>query len=257
MGNWREASAAASPRWLLTAVGVQQQQPTSQPAAVSEAEPKPAAAYSAICTTGYHMRAAPEPSYPGSAVTTNQALGGYARVTTTGGSQGSGSSTGHGNGSFTNQGSGSGLDLGGDDEDYSYPGSPGRQPRRSSRRRTNRLNLTEDGELKPKNKVGRPIAYNGDPNSPHLTEHEKRRIKRRIANRESARRVRQKRQDVLEEMNIKMQQMQMHHMQLMRHLQESEQHKQVGSASDALLDIPDGFGSMELLGDPALCHMLA
>ena len=27
-------------------------------------------------------------------------------------------------------------------------------------------------------KVGRPIAYKGDPNSPHLTEDERRRIKR-------------------------------------------------------------------------------
>ncbi len=30
-------------------------------------------------------------------------------------------------------------------------------------------------------KVGRPIAYKGDPNSPHLTEDERRRIKRYVA----------------------------------------------------------------------------
>lgn len=41
-------------------------------------------------------------------------------------------------------------------------------------------------------KVGRPIKFKGDPNAPHLTEDERRRIKRRIANRESARRVRHK-----------------------------------------------------------------
>ena len=83
--------------------------------------------------------------------------------------------------------------------------------------------------------MGRPIAWVGDPNSPDLTpqvqptsgngwcfadvqawqvvvqklacsysilcaEQERRRIKRRIANRESARRVRARRQDMLEEM---------------------------------------------------------
>lgn len=51
--------------------------------------------------------------------------------------------------------------------------------------------------------MGRPIAYRGDPNSPALTEDERRRVKRRIANRESARRVRQKRQDQLGELQIK------------------------------------------------------
>jgi hypothetical protein len=56
---------------------------------------------------------------------------------------------------------------------------------------------------KERKKVGRPIAYKGDPNSPHLTEDERRRVKRRIANRESARRVRQKRQDLLGELQIK------------------------------------------------------
>ena len=38
--------------------------------------------------------------------------------------------------------------------------------------------------------MGRPIAYRGDPNAPHLTPAERRRIKRRVANCESARRVR-------------------------------------------------------------------
>ena len=49
--------------------------------------------------------------------------------------------------------------------------------------------------------MGRPIAYCGDPDSPDLTPAERRRIKRRIANRESARRVRARRQGDIEEMS--------------------------------------------------------
>ena len=52
-------------------------------------------------------------------------------------------------------------------------------------------------------KVGRPIAYKGDPSAPNLTDMERRRIKRRIANRESARRVRARRQETLKELQIK------------------------------------------------------
>ncbi len=51
--------------------------------------------------------------------------------------------------------------------------------------------------------MGRPIAYKGDPNAPELTEAERRRIKRRIANRESARRVRHKRMELLDELQGK------------------------------------------------------
>ena len=36
-----------------------------------------------------------------------------------------------------------------------------------------------DGSRRGKKKVGRPITYKGDPNSPHLTESERRRMKRR------------------------------------------------------------------------------
>ena len=57
--------------------------------------------------------------------------------------------------------------------------------------------------LKEKRKVGRPIAYCGDPESPNLTPAERRRIKRRIANRESARRVRARRQDTIEELVVR------------------------------------------------------
>lgn len=58
-------------------------------------------------------------------------------------------------------------------------------------------------QRKNKKKVGRPIAYKGDPNAPNLTEAERRRVKRRIANRESARRVRARRQETLEELQVR------------------------------------------------------
>ncbi len=56
---------------------------------------------------------------------------------------------------------------------------------------------------KPKKKVGRPITYNGDPNAPELTEAERRKVKRRIANRESARRVQQRRKEMIDELQHK------------------------------------------------------
>lgn len=62
-----------------------------------------------------------------------------------------------------------------------------------------------EGKAKGKKKVGRPIAYKGDPNDPRLTEDERRRIKRRIANRESARRVRQKRQELMDDCSSRLQ----------------------------------------------------
>ena len=43
----------------------------------------------------------------------------------------------------------------------------------------------------------------GDPEADDLNDDDKRRIKRRIANRESARRVRQKRQELMEEQQAK------------------------------------------------------
>ena len=71
--------------------------------------------------------------------------------------------------------------------------------------------------LKEKRKVGRPIAYCGDPESPNLTPAERRRIKRRIANRESARRVRARRQDTIEEMVVRARQIKDQNMQLVEH----------------------------------------
>ena len=49
-------------------------------------------------------------------------------------------------------------------------------------------------------KVGRPILYTGDPHAPGLTSLERRTMVRRLANRESARRVRLRRQDHLQQL---------------------------------------------------------
>jgi hypothetical protein len=65
---------------------------------------------------------------------------------------------------------------------------------------SDKMRSLPDSPRKGKRKVGRPIAYQGDINSPHLTEAERRRMKRRVDNRESARRVRNKRQSFLQEM---------------------------------------------------------
>ena len=70
---------------------------------------------------------------------------------------------------------------------------------------------------KEKRKVGRPIAHCGDPDSPHLTPAERRRIKRRIANRESARRVRAQRQDSLNRMSHRIQDMKEENAELAKH----------------------------------------
>ena len=47
------------------------------------------------------------------------------------------------------------------------------------------------------------MTYKGDPESSQLSDGERKRVKRRIANRESARRVRQKRQVLMEELHCK------------------------------------------------------
>ena len=58
-------------------------------------------------------------------------------------------------------------------------------------------------QRKEKKKVGRPITYVGDPEAVDLTEEERRTIRRRIANRESARRVRQKQHDLMDALYFK------------------------------------------------------
>ncbi|KAK9824369.1 hypothetical protein WJX72_009773 [[Myrmecia] bisecta] len=109
--------------------------------------------------------------------------------------------------------------------------SVGRQmstrPAAGAMRRSPRGSATgsSSNKVKEKRKVGRPITYKGDPNAPHLTEAEKRRIKRRIANRESARRVRQKRQGQLEELQAKMLYIQAHNQQLQERIIEIERQR--------------------------------
>ncbi|KAK9824564.1 hypothetical protein WJX72_011336 [[Myrmecia] bisecta] len=53
-------------------------------------------------------------------------------------------------------------------------------------------------------RMGRPVAYEGDPDSSQLTAEERRRIRRRINNRESARRVREKRQEIMDRITEQM-----------------------------------------------------
>ncbi|CAL5229136.1 g12408 [Coccomyxa viridis] len=67
-------------------------------------------------------------------------------------------------------------------------------------------------------KLGRPVTFRGDPESSQLSDGERKRIKRRIANRESARRVRQKRQVGA---------MQQHNHRLLGHCKRLERQKDV------------------------------
>ncbi|DBB05645.1 TPA: hypothetical protein ACH3X1_012262 [Trebouxia sp. C0004] len=67
------------------------------------------------------------------------------------------------------------------------PNSPVTRPRSKNRRR-----------------VGHSITSKGDPDAKNLTEGERPKVKRRIANRESARRVRARRAETLGELQIKM-----------------------------------------------------
>lgn len=55
--------------------------------------------------------------------------------------------------------------------------------------------------MKKGRKVGRPIIYTGNMEDPGLTSAERRAMRRRIANRESARRVRVRRQELGDEMS--------------------------------------------------------
>ncbi|KAL0044922.1 hypothetical protein WJX82_002132 [Trebouxia sp. C0006] len=117
------------------------------------------------------------------------------------------------------------------ESDYSDEESDPEQdttPRRSSRKR-NATQVSREGDdqdwSKPKKKVGRPITYNGDPNAPELTEAERRKVKRRIANRESARRVQQRRKEMIDELQHKLIYIQHHHHHLMQHLSKLELEK--------------------------------
>ncbi|KAL0019558.1 hypothetical protein WJX79_001231 [Trebouxia sp. C0005] len=117
------------------------------------------------------------------------------------------------------------------ESDYSDEESDPEQdaaPRRSSRKRS-ATQASRGGDdqdwSKLKKKVGRPITYNGDPNAPELTEAERRKVKRRIANRESARRVQQRRKEMIDELQHKLIYIQHHHHHLMQHLSKLELEK--------------------------------
>jgi type II secretory pathway pseudopilin PulG len=71
-------------------------------------------------------------------------------------------------------------------------------------------------------KIGRPIAFTGDPDSMDLTDADRRRLKRRAANRESARRVRLRRQEMLCATQVRLEKMQDHVTSLVAQLQQAE-----------------------------------
>ncbi|KAL3152586.1 hypothetical protein ABBQ32_001606 [Trebouxia sp. C0010 RCD-2024] len=107
----------------------------------------------------------------------------------------------------------------------------GLRPRLRSRGKTDNfspssnISSLDDHEFRTtprKKKAGRPIAYKGDPDSKALTDSERRKIKRRIANRESARRVRAKRAGTLEELQIEMDHLTERNSSLLRRVAEAE-----------------------------------
>ena len=53
----------------------------------------------------------------------------------------------------------------------------------------------------PRRHRGRPVKYQGDPNAPGLDAEERRQLLRRIANRESARRMRKRHLDELHDLS--------------------------------------------------------
>jgi hypothetical protein len=71
-------------------------------------------------------------------------------------------------------------------------------------------------------KIGRPIAFTGNPDSMDLTDADRRRLKRRAANRESARRVRLRRQEMLCATQVRLEKMQDHVASLVARLQQAE-----------------------------------
>lgn len=115
-------------------------------------------------------------------------------------------------------------DVSDEDSDPEQDATP---PRSSRKRNATQASRDDDDEnwIKPKKKVGRPITYNGDPNAPELTEAERRKVKRRIANRESARRVQQRRKEMIDELQHKLIYIQHHHHHLMQHLSKLELEK--------------------------------
>ena len=78
----------------------------------------------------------------------------------------------------------------------------------------------------PSSGLGRPITYSGDPVADNLNEDERRRLKRRIANRESARRVRQKRQEQMEDLQQKVTALTHQNARLLAHIATAEHNRQ-------------------------------
>ncbi|KAK9917908.1 hypothetical protein WJX75_009443 [Coccomyxa subellipsoidea] len=110
--------------------------------------------------------------------------------------------------------------------DSDYRPSPRQRPRsRRAAARGRPARRTSYSKGNNKKKVGRPITYKGDPEASNLTEEEKRRIKRRIANRESARRVRQKRHDLMEDLQVNIETMQQRNGKLLAHCGRIEKQK--------------------------------
>lgn len=58
-------------------------------------------------------------------------------------------------------------------------------------------------DSKPRGKVGRPLKYDGDINNPDLDDADRRKLRRRTANRLSARRVRDRRASMASELEAK------------------------------------------------------
>lgn len=93
----------------------------------------------------------------------------------------------------------------------------------------------DDSDADVQRKLGRPLAYRGDPDAPELTDAERRKIKRRIANRESARRVRAKRAELLEELQIKVTALTQQNGQLASHCTVMESQRNMLLQQNALL----------------------
>ncbi|KAK9802899.1 hypothetical protein WJX73_003452 [Symbiochloris irregularis] len=135
------------------------------------------------------------------------------------------------------------LDVGYDTKDTSSePLDTERQPsttdeaaddgtrRRSQRQRSQTSYATDGGAdsdeqevRRHKGRVGRPILYRGDPEAPHLSDGERRKIKRRIANRESARRVREKKQETSEHLQTEMDELRTYVTAMEDHVEETDQ----------------------------------
>ncbi|KAL4528201.1 hypothetical protein Ndes2437B_g00302 [Nannochloris sp. 'desiccata'] len=89
-------------------------------------------------------------------------------------------------------------------------------------------NENNDGgySMLPVGQVGRPRGYAGDPDLSSLGEEDRRRLKRRIANRESARRVRAKRQEMVDELQQKITALSHQNARLLAHIATAEQSRQ-------------------------------